>query len=44
MNLSTLPDLRAAEAPDAPAVADDTINLNNTQFFDGRAASLRGTG
>ena len=33
MNLSTLPDLRAAEAPDAPAVADDTINLNNTQFF-----------
>ena len=30
MNLSTLPDLRAAEAPDAPAVADDTINLNNT--------------
>ena len=33
MNLSTLPDLRAAEAPDAPAVADDTINLNNTEFF-----------
>ena len=33
MNLSTLPDLRAAEAPDAPAVADDTINLNNTQFL-----------
>jgi acyl-CoA synthetase (AMP-forming)/AMP-acid ligase II len=34
MNLSTLPDLRAAEAPDAPAVADDTINLNNTEFAD----------
>ena len=33
MNLSTLPDLRAAEAPDAPAVADDNIDLNNTQFF-----------
>ena len=33
MNLSALPDLRAAEAPDAPAVADDTINLNNTQFL-----------
>jgi long-chain acyl-CoA synthetase len=33
MSLSALPDLRAAQAPDAPAVADDTINLNNTQFF-----------
>ena len=32
MNLSTLPDLRAADAPDAPAVADDSTDLNNTQF------------
>jgi long-chain acyl-CoA synthetase len=34
MNLSALPDLRAAQAPDAPAVADDNTNLNNTQFRD----------
>ena len=34
MHLSALPDLRAAQAPDAPAVADDTIDLNNTQFLD----------
>ena len=33
MNLSTLPDLRAADAPDAPAVADDSTDLTNTQFF-----------
>ena len=33
MNLSTLPDLRAADAPDAPAVADDSIDLNNTEFL-----------
>jgi len=29
MNLSALPDLRAAQAPDAPAVADDNVDLNN---------------
>jgi len=34
MNLSALPDLRAAQAPDAPAVADDNVDLNNIQFFD----------
>ena len=34
MNLSVLPDLRAATAPDGPALADDTVNLDNTQFFD----------
>jgi acyl-CoA synthetase (AMP-forming)/AMP-acid ligase II len=34
MNLSALPDLRAAQAPDAPAVADDDAALNNTQFLD----------
>ena len=32
MNLSNLPDLRAADAPDAPAVADDSTDLTNTQF------------
>jgi long-chain acyl-CoA synthetase len=42
MNLSILPDLRAAAAPDAPAVSDDTVNLDNTQFFDAvrRAAAV----
>ena len=34
MNFSALPDLRAAKAPDAPAVADDDTDLNNTQFLD----------
>src|SRR6202158_542159 len=34
MNLSALPDLRAAQAPDAPAVADDNVDLNNIHFFD----------
>ena len=34
MNLSLLPDLRAAAAPDAPAVSDDTVDLDNTQFVD----------
>ena len=34
MNFSALPDLRAANAPDAPAVADDDTDLNNTQFLD----------
>jgi len=34
MNLSTLPDLRAADAPDAPAVADDSTDLTNTQFLE----------
>ncbi len=34
MNLSALPDLRAADNPLAPAVADDDSDLNNTQFLD----------
>jgi len=44
MNLSALPDLRAAQAPDAPAVADDNVDLNNIQFFDavrGASATMR---
>ncbi len=47
MNLSALPDLRAAEAPDAPAVADDDTNLNNAQFADAvlrASGALRGRG
>ena len=34
MNLSALPDLRAAQVPGAPAVADDDVDLNNTEFLD----------
>ena len=34
MNLSTLPDLRAAQAPSTPRVADDDTDLNNTEFAD----------
>jgi long-chain acyl-CoA synthetase len=34
MKLSALPDLRAAHAPDAPALADDDTDLNNAQFAD----------
>ncbi len=33
MNLAALPDLRAADNPLRPAVADDNIDLNNTQFL-----------
>ncbi|MFE3229001.1 class I adenylate-forming enzyme family protein [Nocardia sp. NPDC059228] len=48
MNLfSTLPDRRAAAAPEAAAVADDSIDLNNAGFLDAvrRAAStLRAAG
>ncbi|MGB9222086.1 class I adenylate-forming enzyme family protein, partial [Mycobacterium sp.] len=47
MNLSTLPDLRAAQAPDAPAVADDDTDLNNAQFADAvrrASAALRERG
>ena len=33
MNLSALPDRRAAQAPEAPAVSDDNTDLNNTQFL-----------
>jgi long-chain acyl-CoA synthetase len=42
MNLSALPDLRAADNPLGAAVADDDIHLNNTQFLDAvqRAAAV----
>ncbi|MEV6426186.1 AMP-binding protein [Nocardia sp. NPDC051463] len=47
MNLSTLPDRRAAAAPDAAAVADDSTDLNNTGFLDAvrrAAGTLRAAG
>jgi non-ribosomal peptide synthetase component E (peptide arylation enzyme) len=47
MNLSVLPDLRAAERPLDAAVADGTTDLNNGQFLDavrGAAAVLSGQG
>ena len=42
MNLSALPDLRAAQAPDAPAVADDNTDLTNSAVLRRGAASRRG--
>ena len=47
MNLSALPDQRAAENPLGPAVADDKTDLDNAQFLAAvqrAAASLRGHG
>jgi long-chain acyl-CoA synthetase len=47
MNLPALPDLRAAENPSGPAVADDNTDLDNAQFLKAvqrAAASLRGQG
>ena len=47
MNLSALPDQRAAEHPLGPAVADDKTDLDNAQFLSAvrrAAASLRGHG
>jgi acyl-CoA synthetase (AMP-forming)/AMP-acid ligase II len=47
MNLPALPDLRAAENPSGPAVADDYTDLDNSQFLAAvqrAAASLRGRG
>ena len=47
MNLSALPDQRAAENPLGPAVADDKTDLDNAQFLSAvrrAAASLRGHG
>ncbi|WP_159839993.1 class I adenylate-forming enzyme family protein [Nocardia sp. CY41] len=47
MTLSTLPDRRADAAPHAPAIADDRIELNNSEFLAAvqRAASaLRAVG
>ncbi|MEO8813822.1 MAG: AMP-binding protein, partial [Mycobacterium sp.] len=47
MNLWALPDLRAAQSPDAPAVADDRTDLTNTEFLAAvqrTAATLRAHG
>src|ERR1700757_3146050 len=47
MNLSALPDHRAAENPSGPAVADDDIELNNAAFLTAvqrAAASLQRRG
>src|SRR5436190_1877990 len=47
MTLSTLPDLRAEQAPEAPAVADDRRDLSNADFLHAvqqAAAALRGRG
>jgi acyl-CoA synthetase (AMP-forming)/AMP-acid ligase II len=47
MNLSVLPDQRAAHDPRGPAVADDNSDLNNAEFLDAvqrRAATLRNHG
>ncbi|MCW2625688.1 AMP-binding protein [Mycobacterium sp.] len=47
MNLSAVPDRRAAENPLGPAVADDNTDLDNAQFLAAvqrAAASLRGHG
>jgi acyl-CoA synthetase (AMP-forming)/AMP-acid ligase II len=34
MNLRDLPELRAAQSPDAPAVADDYVSLTNAEFLE----------
>lgn len=47
MNLSALPDRRAAAAPGAPCIADDDVALTNAQFHDRvcrAAATLRSRG
>ncbi|MBF6162087.1 AMP-binding protein [Nocardia cyriacigeorgica] len=47
MNLSTLPDRRAAQQPAAPAVADDATELDNAGFLDAvrrAAGTLRAHG
>ena len=47
MNFAELPDLRAAHAPDAPAIEDDDTDLNNAQFADAvrrASAALRKRG
>ena len=33
MNLLALPELRAAQNPEGPTVADDTVSLNNAEFL-----------
>ncbi|HUO40517.1 MAG TPA: AMP-binding protein [Mycobacterium sp.] len=47
MNLRALPELRATKDPEGPAVADDTVSLNNGQFLEAvrrASAALRGRG
>ena len=47
MTYASLPDQRAVAAPHAPAVADDTLDLDNTAFADAvrrAAATLRAAG
>jgi long-chain acyl-CoA synthetase len=47
MRFSTLPDVRAGQAPDAPCIADDTAALSNAGFLRAvraAAAALRGHG
>ncbi|WP_327139790.1 class I adenylate-forming enzyme family protein [Nocardia sp. NBC_01327] len=47
MNLSALPDRRAAVRPDDPALTDDGVALNNTRFLEAvrrAAATLRAYG
>ena len=47
MNLRALPELRAAQDPERPAVADDNISLTNAQFLEAvrrAGASLRRLG
>jgi len=47
MKLATLPDQRAKHDPLGPSVADDNVNLNNTEFLDavvGAAAALQARG
>jgi acyl-CoA synthetase (AMP-forming)/AMP-acid ligase II len=47
MRFSTLPDVRAGQAPDAPCVADDTAALSNADFLRAvraAASALRGHG
>ncbi len=41
MNLRALPELRAAKNPGGPAVADDNVSLNNSEFLEavGRASA-----
>lgn len=44
LNLRGLPELRAAKNPDGPAVADDNVSLNNSEFLEAvrrASASLR---
>src|SRR6516164_6424769 len=47
MKLATLPDQRAKHDPLGPSIADDNVNLNNTEFLDavvGAAAALQRRG